>query len=78
MEQFYAIHIAAYAAKIFRRNRAMSRISGAHRFIHDYGHLCCFALGYQLDVVIDDLGNAVLVFAYAVGEGSALEDSAVL
>ena len=35
------------------------------------------SLSNHLDVVADDFGNAALVFAYSVGEGSELEGGVI-
>ncbi len=37
-------------------------------------NLCSLSLGYHLDIVADDLGNAVLILADLVGECPALDD----
>ena len=37
-------------------------------------NLCSLSLGYHLDVVADDLGNAVLILTDLVGECPALDD----
>ena len=37
-------------------------------------NLCSLSLGYHLDVVADDSGNAVLILADLVGECPALDD----
>ena len=37
-------------------------------------NLCSLSLGYHLDIVADDLGNAVLILADLVGKCPALDD----
>ena len=37
-------------------------------------NLCSLSLGYHLDIVVDNFGNAVLILADLVGECPALDD----
>lgn len=50
---------------------------GCSTSIFRYGTLCSFTLLDEVCVLADDFGYAVLVLAYSVGEGSALDDRVV-